>query len=100
MAVTLTLGDLAVHLRLTVDPTEIPAAYMDILTETLATASAHVEEYAGADTPQACQDEGAIRMAGYLVDAPAFFRSPALAFRNSGCESLLAPWHVIRTAMV
>ena len=40
--------------------------------------------------PQDTLDTATARMAGYIVDSPTYARMPLLAFRNSGCQSLLA----------
>ena len=92
MPVSLTVGQLAVDMRLTVDETMIPAPYMAILARSLETAKQHVETYAPM-APQATLDTATARMAGYIVDSPTYARTPLIAFRNSGSESLLAPWH-------
>ena len=89
----LTIGQLALEMRLVVDPADIPSAYTGILTRALNVSKAQVEGYAGADTPQDTLDLAAAKMAGYLVDVPSVMRQPALAFRNSGSESLLSRWH-------
>ena len=94
MPVSLTVGQLAVDMRLTVDETMIPAPYMAILARSLETAKQHVESYAPM-APQETLDTATARMAGYIVDSPTYARMPSIAFRNSGCQSLLAPWHVL-----
>ena len=88
------------EMRLTADPGDPPLEYVDILTRALSTASAQVEDYAGASTPQQTLDLAAAKMAGYLVDSPSYARMPLLAFRNSGCESILSSWHVVRSATI
>ena len=100
MAVMLTVGELALDMRLATDPAIVPAEYVDILTRALATAKDHVEEYAGPSTPQAALDLAAAKMASFLVDSPTYARMPILAFRNSGCESLLSMWHEPRGLVI
>ena len=100
IGVMLTVGDLAVEMRLTTDPGDIPPEYVDILTRALSTAISQVEGYAGTSTPQQTMDLAAAKMAGYLVDSPSYARMPLIAFRNSGCESLLSRWHVVRSVTV
>ena len=94
MPVMLTIGELALEMRLAADPSDVPAEYMGILSRALDAAKETVDLYAGDDTPQATLDLAAAKMAGYLVDVPTVMRQPAIAFRNSGCESLLSPWHL------
>ena len=94
MPVRLTMGQLAVDMRLTADETDIPAPYMGILTRSLQTARETVEAYAPT-APQDTLDTATARMAGYIVDSPTYARMPSIAFRNSGCQSLLSRWHVL-----
>ena len=100
MPVSLTIGQLAVDMRLATDLVNFPPEYTQILTRALDTAKEHVEEYALNTTPQAVMDTAAARMAGYLIDAPQFTRMPALAFRNSGGMAILSPWHQPRSITV
>ena len=101
MPVTLTVGELAVALRVEIEPmAPVRAPYAGIPTRALDAATEHIDQYAGDSTPDAVLNEAAVRMAGFLMDAPSFTRTPALAFRNSGCQSLLAPWHVPRSVTV
>ena len=66
-----------------------------------ATAEAVVAKYA-AGAPEAIRDEAAIRVAGYILDAPP---SPsgdghAAILRNSGAAGLLAPWRARRAGAI
>ena len=100
MAVTLTVNDLAVAVRVATSPSTIPPEYLDILTRALQAATDAVELYAGPDTPQQTENEAARIMAAYLIDTPAPSRNPMSAFRHSGALGLLAPWHVVESATV
>lgn len=71
----------------------------EILTRILGASAALVEKEAPA-APEVVKDEAAIRVAGYLYDAPT---SGSIAYanacRNSGAQLLLRPW-VRRGAVV
>lgn len=97
MAVTLTVPQLAVALRLATAPDQtIPAAQTDELTRILATATAMVERYAPA-APDGQHNEAAIRLAGWLYDTdPSEIRRVQSPMANSGAAALLAPWRVQR----
>ncbi len=91
MAVT--VAQLAQALRLS-DGTEAPTEpELSILNRLLGVAEAHVELLAP-DAPEAVKDEAAIRMAGYLWDAPTAARGDAFAnaWLNSGAGSLVSRW--------
>ena len=92
MAVTLTQAELSAALRLTGEPEDIAEA-----TRLLAYASLAVEKYAP-DAPDLVQNEGAIRVCGYLFDMPFAARSDgyANAMRNSGASRLLLPYRIHR----
>ncbi len=103
MALTITVAQLSEALRLTV--TGIPAVpYLGIVTRQLSVAENQIELYA----PTADDDtknEAAIRMVGYLLDAPTANPSrnvstPESAFRNSGAKGLLSPWQDVVAAKV
>ena len=102
MPVTLTVGDLAVATRhsTTPDVASIPPEYLDILTTTLEATSAHIDQYAGPDTPEGSLNKAAVVMAGYLLDSPIFTRQPHSAFINSGAEAILSPWRIPRSVVV
>ena len=75
-----------------------------------ATASAHVERYAGRGTPQNCKDQATELFSGYLSQARTGpvtkialgtfsterMTNHAAMFRNSGAAALLAPWKIRR----
>ena len=92
MAVTLTQAELSAALRLTTEPEDIAEA-----TRLLAYASLAVEKYAP-DAPDLVQNEGVIRVCGYLFDMPFAARSDgyANAMRNSGAARLLLPYRIHR----
>ena len=77
------------------------AEELAILTRLLAVAQATVSRHAP-EAPEAVQDEAAIRIAGYLFDAPNAGRGIAYghALRNSGAASLLLPWRVHRAGSI
>ena len=92
MAVT--LGQLAVALRLQTSPTATPSdAYESILERLLAVGGALVETF-GASAPEAIKDEATVRVAAYLFDQPnAGIRANyGAAWSNSGAAALVAPW--------
>ena len=103
MALTITVAQLSQALRLTVTGSPAPP-YLAIITRQLAVAESQIEAYATA-APDDTKNEAAIRMVGYLLDAPTANPSrnvstPEGAFRNSGAKSLLANWHDQATAKV
>ena len=101
MVVTLTVAELAVHARISSDPTtDPPEPYLGIFTDILDACTPILEDYAGADTPQATLDLAAVQMAAYINDKPSFTRRPALAFQYSGAEALLSNWHLPRRVVV
>ena len=67
------------------------------MTRLLAVVEAMVEKYAP-NAPAALQNEAAIRICGYLFDAPAAPGGAAYAnaLRNSGAAVLLLPWREYR----
>ena len=103
MALTITLSQLSEAVRLTVSGIPGPP-FLNILTRQLAVAESQIEAYATA-APDNTKNEAAIRMVGYLLDAPNVNPSrnvstPEGAFRNSGAKALLSPWHDMVTGMV
>ena len=97
MAVTITLSQLSEALRITVtgSPT---GPYLGIVTRQLAAAKVTIERYARDDTPPELLNEAAVRLVGYLLDAPSVNPSrnvstPENSFRNSGAKALLSPYH-------
>ena len=96
MAVTLSVQELAVGLRISADPAaSVPEPQLGILTRLLAVATALVEGRApGADAET--QNEAAIRICGWLYDKPTHNRTGGIsAFHESGAAALLAP-HAVR----
>ena len=92
MAVTLTVAQLAEAIRLGSTAEETAQA-----TRLLATATAAVTRHAP-DAPDAIQNEAAVRVAGYLYDAPQSARGAGYAdfLRNSGALALLLPYRIHR----
>lgn len=97
MAVTLTVQQLAHRLRLIADPAEmVEEPQLTVLTGLLTAATALVVQYAP-NAPDAIQNEGATRLAGYLYDVP-----PGQAgrsqnpIRDSGAMAILSSYRVQR----
>ena len=92
MAVTLTVEELTAALRLGDSPEELAEA-----TRLLAYTSESVERHAPG-APDVALNEAAIRLAGYLFDAPNAGRGLSFAhsFRNSGAAAILLPYRVHR----
>lgn len=96
MAVTLDRAALAVALgagvRASDDTVTLPPSVAEVLDRLLIVATSAVEGYAP-DAPDEVQNEGAIRLAGFLYDSDtAQFRFVPRALHNSGAAALLAPY--------
>ena len=99
--ITLTVAQLAVHGRISVDPiAPPPQPYLSLLTLALDACRTIIEDYAGDDTPQATIDLAAVQMAMFIYDKPTYTRRPAYAFQFSGAEALLSNWHLPRRVVV
>ena len=102
MPVTLTLEQLADHLRLdrAVATTPTDERYT-VLLSLFESGKAEVERYAP-DAPAAVQNQALAQLAGYRYDAPPAGRggSTAYAFDYSGARALLAAYHSLVTAKV
>ena len=99
MALSITVAQLAVELRISADPnTDPPEPYLTLLTRQRHVADAIITEYA-ASAPGNLQDEAAVRYIGYLLDRPTSYAGTAYAdvFRHSGAQNVLAPYHEIET---
>ena len=92
MAVTISAAELAAALRLGDSPEELAHA-----TRLLAYATEAVEKHSPL-APKAVAAEAAIRIAGYLYDAPMSSRGAGYAavLRNSGAAGILLPYRVHR----
>ena len=101
MAVTLTLEQLADHLRIERAAVASGTILAGILSEMLALATATVEKYA-VDAPESALNVAAARMVGYAYDAPPAPAATAYAaiMVNSGAASLLNPWRSARAEIV
>lgn len=97
MAITMTATTLRRALRLT----DTDAATTAIVTRLLGTATSLVLEHAP-DAPDAVHNEAVVRLAGYLYDAPTSGPGAgyAHAWRNSGAQSMTAPWTSRRAGAV
>lgn len=104
MAVTISLEQLADHLRLDRDAINSGDPRRTIVIEAMQASVHHVEGYAP-EAPVDVQNMAVARMVGYLYDAPPANPSrnvstPESGFRNSGAKSLLSPWRTISFALV
>ncbi len=99
MAVTISVTDIALELRLIAAATDtVAAGQTSVLTRLLATASAVVLKYAP-DAPDSQHNEAVIRVCGYLFDlAPHESRRIADPLGQSGAAALLAPWRIQRAS--
>ena len=93
MAVTITVDELRVALRLQSSDAEIAQA-----TRLLAYATAAVEKHVPENLPDAIANEAVIRLSGYLFDQPNAGRGStyANALRNSGAAAILLPYRIHR----
>ena len=105
MALTITVSEVAVAVRVSTDPLSGPhEPYLSEIVLNLAVAESLIEVYAN-DAPDAIKNKAAVRLVGYLLDAPPVNPSrnvstPEGAFRNSGAKTLLSFWHEPVTATV
>ena len=90
MAVTLSIEELRDAIRAG-DSTEETVT----VTRLIGVASALVLKYSPG-APDAVHDEAAVRVAGYLFDAPSAPNAVANAMRNSGAYAMLMPWRIHR----
>ena len=98
MAVTLTAAQLAAALKI---PSPDAAETAVLVTRLVGVATAHVERWAPL-APDGLLNEAAVRMAGYLYDAPTSHAGGAYgsAFEHSGARALLASWRTHRAGRV
>ena len=96
MPLTISIAQLSQAVELTVSGSPDPPD-LAIVTRELAVAEAIIELYADG-APDDIKNEAAIRIVGYLLNAP--FANPSRnvsapegAFRNSGAKPLLSGWH-------
>ena len=99
MAVTVT--QVAGALRIGDGRLAPPEPIAGTLTRLLAVSQATVERRAP-DAPEDVRDEAAIRMCGYLFDAPEAAGGDryASAFRNSGAYALVSAWAARRAGAI
>ena len=75
----LTLPELAVHARLSADPTAaVPEPYQTILTRLQATAQVQIDSWA-ADAPDLMQEWATLAIVAYAYDRPTAFRRMAFS---------------------
>ena len=92
MPVTLNIQEVAVGLRISVDPTAtVPEPYLDILTRHLAVATAIVEDRAPNADDQTL-NQAAMRICGWFFDQPPSGNpsSESSVWYQSGASALLA----------
>ena len=104
MALTITVEQLAVALRISVTGLPQPSPYRAILTRQLAVADEMITSYADG-APEATKNEAAIRICGYLLDSEPVNPSrnvstPEGVLRNSGAKGLLSRWRSIGSATI
>ena len=101
MAVTLTLEQLADHLRLDRAAATATDLRYTVLLSLFESGKAEVELYAPS-APVAVQNQALAQLVGYRYDAPPAGRggSTAYAFDYSGARALLAPYHSVVSARV
>ena len=101
MAVTLTLEQLADHLRIERAAIGAGEPARTILVELMQVGTERVEQYAP-DAPRDTQNLAVARFAGYVYDAPSASAGATYgpAFLNSGAVSLLNPWRRAGAGMV
>ena len=93
MALNITVPEIAAAIRLQDSPTDtVVEPHLSILARQRSVAEARIELYA-ADAPDDVKDEAAVRMVGYLYDAPPVSRNPSSAFILSGAKDILSGWH-------
>lgn len=99
MALTITVEQLAAHLRLS-DGQAVAEPTNGILTRHLETARVLIESYAES-APEAAQNEAAIRLVGWLYDLPTHgMRGIQNGLSASGAAALLGPWRERRVGVV
>ena len=95
MAVTITVGRLANQVRVsaTSATSDVPDAYVAVLTSDLAAATALVEARAPL-APDDSQNKAVVQIVGYWLDAPSAApqRFGYNAWLHSGAAQLLGPW--------
>ena len=96
MAVT--VSDIAVAIRLSVDGTDLETPQTTILQRLLDVGTAHVDMLIP-DAPTAIRDECVVRLAAYIYDQPMGRRdSHSNSWVNSGAASLATRWQTQRIA--
>ena len=101
MAVTLSVTQLALAVRVTTEAVAPDEPYNSLLTRKLAVAKQVVERYAEG-APTDVQNEAVILIIGYDIDAPPSrpWTVPGNTFILSGARALLSGWHTPTGAKV
>ena len=88
----ITVIDLSIELRLSVDGDDLDAAQTAVLTRLLNVGTELVDAYADG-APDSIKDEAVVRVAAYLFDfAPGMATAPTNPLMVSGAQSLLSLW--------
>ena len=99
----ISVGQLAVELRLATDPASPPPEPLSgVLSRTLATATQLVGERVRTDTPQVLRDAATVAVASYVFDRPSASGGTRFsnAWANSGAEQMLSRWIDRRAAVI
>ena len=99
MAVTLTVGDVAVAIRAATDASNVPAPVAAVLGFLVPAGSAIVLDYAP-DAPDAIHNAALIRLAGWLYDADPTDSRISNALEVSGASAMLSRWRVQRAGAI
>ena len=88
----ITVADLAIELRLSVDGDDLDAAQTAVLTRLKNVGTELVDAYADG-APASVRDEAVIRVCAYLYDfAPGMATAPTNPLMLSGAQCLLSLW--------
>ena len=99
MAVTLTIGEVAVAIRAATATDSVPGPIQTVLGFIVPAATAVVLRHAP-QAPDAVHNAALVRLAGWLFDADPTDSRIADAITVSGAANLLAQWRVHRAAVV
>ena len=93
MAVTLTLGAIAFHCRLTADPSMAPPVEVEaMLSPLVAWAADEIVSSTTDRCPDSAQNMAVLSLVAYMVDAPPASRHHGNAISNSGVPIILRRW--------
>ena len=93
MAVTLTMGQIAFHCRLTADPSMAPPSEVEAMLSPLVSwAADEVVLSTTALCPDSAHNAAVLSLTAYMVDAPPAGRHHGNALANSGVPFILRRW--------